>query len=69
MVGSKPDRVHRQAWLGIEAAADWYNNHAVKYVDGRVHTNTLENFWSLLKRGITGTLREHRAIPSVPVLG
>lgn len=30
-------------------------NHAVAYVDGRVHTNTLENFWSLLKRGIHGT--------------
>ncbi len=30
-------------------------NHAVKYVDGRVHTNGIENFWSLLKRGIAGT--------------
>jgi transposase-like protein len=30
-------------------------NHAEKYVDGRVHTNSLENFWSLLKRGISGT--------------
>jgi transposase-like protein len=30
-------------------------DHAVAYVDGAVHTNTLENFWSLLKRGIRGT--------------
>jgi transposase-like protein len=30
-------------------------DHAVRYVDGRVHTNGLENFWSLLKRGIGGT--------------
>jgi transposase-like protein len=30
-------------------------DHAVQYVDGRVHTNGLENFWSLLKRGIGGT--------------
>lgn len=30
-------------------------DHAVKYVDGRVHTNGMENFWSLLKRGISGT--------------
>ncbi|MBZ5706509.1 MAG: IS1595 family transposase [Acidobacteriia bacterium] len=30
-------------------------DHAVKYVDGRVHTNCLENFWSLLKRGLSGT--------------
>jgi transposase-like protein len=30
-------------------------NHMEKYVDGRVHTNGLENFWSLLKRGLNGT--------------
>ena len=30
-------------------------DHAVEYVRGKVHTNGLENFWSLLKRGIRGT--------------
>jgi transposase-like protein len=30
-------------------------DHAVEYVKGNVHTNALENFWSLLKRGIHGT--------------
>jgi transposase-like protein len=30
-------------------------DHAVQYVDGAVHTNGLENFWSLLKRGLSGT--------------
>jgi transposase-like protein len=30
-------------------------DHAVAYVDGRVHTNGLENFWSLLKRSIRGS--------------
>ena len=30
-------------------------DHAVQYVDGKVHTNGLENFWSLLKRSIGGT--------------
>ncbi len=30
-------------------------DHAEAYVDGRVHTNGLENFWSLLKRGLKGT--------------
>jgi len=30
-------------------------NHAEKYVDGHIHTNGIENFWSLLKRGLNGT--------------
>jgi transposase-like protein len=30
-------------------------NHAVEYVNGNVHTNSMENFWSLLKRGLHGT--------------
>src|SRR5436853_2138356 len=30
-------------------------DHAVSYVEGSVHTNTMENFWALLKRGISGT--------------
>lgn len=30
-------------------------DHAEKYVDGKVHTNGLENFWGLVKRGLKGT--------------
>ena len=30
-------------------------DHAVQYVDGKIHTNGMEYFWSLLKRGINGT--------------
>ncbi len=30
-------------------------NHAERYVDGKIHTNGIENFWSLLKRTIKGT--------------
>jgi transposase-like protein len=30
-------------------------DHAERYVDGQVHTNGMENFWSLLKRGLKGT--------------
>lgn len=39
-------------------AADYQHaviNHAMRYVDGNVHTNGMENFWSLLKRGLHGT--------------
>ena len=30
-------------------------NHAIEYVNGKVHTNGIENFWSLLKRVLSGT--------------
>jgi transposase-like protein len=30
-------------------------DHAVEYVNGKIHTNGMENFWSLLKRGLSGT--------------
>jgi transposase-like protein len=30
-------------------------DHAIQYVDGVVHTNTMENFWALLKRALSGT--------------
>jgi transposase-like protein len=44
------------AYRGLETDyAHQVVDHAMQYVDGRVHTNGLENFWSLLKRGISGT--------------
>lgn len=30
-------------------------DHAIAYVEGQVHSNGIENFWSLLKRGLHGT--------------
>lgn len=45
--------------LSYEGLASEYQHkvvdHAVEYVNGRIHTNGLENFWSLLKRGLNGT--------------
>ena len=39
--------------------SDYYTHqvidHAERYADGHVHTNGMENFWSLLKRAIKGT--------------
>ncbi len=30
-------------------------NHAVEYVNGHIHTNSIENFWNLLRRSLGGT--------------
>jgi transposase-like protein len=51
--------LYTDALLSYEGLATDYAHqvvdHAVQYVDGKIHTNGLENFWSLLKRGISGT--------------
>lgn len=51
--------VFTDAWIGYEGLdAEYIHNvidHAEAYARGAVHTNGLENFWSLLKRGIRGT--------------
>jgi len=45
-----------KSYVGLDADyAHEIINHAVEYVRGNVHTNGLENFWSLLKRGLRGT--------------
>jgi transposase-like protein len=44
------------SYSGLEADfAHATVDHAESYVNGRVHTNGIENFWSLLKRGLHGT--------------
>jgi transposase-like protein len=51
--------IHTDAFSSYAGLSkDYVHNvidHAEKYVDGNVHTNGLENFWSLLKRSIKGT--------------
>jgi transposase-like protein len=44
------------SYVGLDADyVHQFVNHAEKYVDGNIHTNGIENFWSLLKRGLKGT--------------
>jgi transposase-like protein len=45
---------HGDQWRMDEYTHDMIN-HLAAYVDGNVHTNGIENFWSLLKRTIGGT--------------
>ncbi|MBV9301879.1 MAG: transposase [Acidobacteriaceae bacterium] len=45
-----------RSYFGLQA--DYLHdviNHTEAYVSGQIHTNGLENFWSLLKRGLGGT--------------
>lgn len=44
-----------KSYEGLDEFQHQVIDHAVAYVDGNVHTNGLENFWSLLKRGLNGT--------------
>lgn len=55
----KGAEVHTDALKSYEGLADEYTHnvidHAEAYVRGHVHTNGMENFWSLLKRALKGT--------------
>jgi len=57
----KTKEIMTDEWLGYRSLGDhntkhYTINHAKKqYVRGRVHTNTIENVWSLLKRSIIGS--------------
>jgi transposase-like protein len=67
--GTLQDKVKKHVATGAEVFTDelasytglekeyvhQFVNHAEEYVRGNVHTNGIENFWSLLKRGIKGT--------------
>src|SRR6202140_87294 len=44
-----------QSYNGLDEFQHQVVDHAVQYVDGQIHTNGLENFWSLFKRGLNGT--------------
>ena len=41
--------------LGVDGFVHDFVDHTEEYVKGRVHTNGLENFWSLFKRALKGT--------------
>ena len=51
--------VYTDAWIAYTGLdAEYVHNvidHAEAYAVGKVHTNSIENFWSLLKRGLKGT--------------
>jgi transposase-like protein len=44
-----------KSYDGLEEFEHEFIDHAVEYVRGKVHTNGMENFWSLFKRALKGT--------------
>lgn len=51
--------IHTDEWWGYNGLAAAFKHGVIKhnqgeYVNGNTHTNTLEGFWSLLKRGVVG---------------
>jgi len=64
----KEATIYTDEWVGYRQIDKIYNHLFVKhnekeYVNGRIHSNTIEGFWSILKRGIVGiyhfTSRKH----------
>ncbi len=46
---------HADTWRMDDEYTHGIVNHLETYVSGNIHINGMENFWSLLKRGLSGT--------------
>jgi transposase-like protein len=44
-----------KSYDGLDEFQHQVVDHAIEYVRGHVHTNGMENYWSLVKRGLHGT--------------
>ena len=56
-------RVVTDEWPGYRKLKDFYTHDVIKhqdkvYVVGDIHTNTIENFWSVVKRCVDGTYHQ-----------
>jgi hypothetical protein len=52
-------QLHTDEWWGYKGLEKLFGHSVIKhnekeYVNGDCHTNTMEGFWSLLKRGVVG---------------
>ncbi len=65
-IDSKVSLLATDKWMGYKGLDGEYQrvsvDHSIgQYVVGAIHTNTIEGFWSLLKRGVVGTF--HKVSP------
>jgi hypothetical protein len=59
-VSTKVSPLVTEEWVGYHRVREEYPSKVIRhtmgeYVVGAIHTNTVEGFWSLIKRGIVGT--------------
>ena len=65
-VSTKVSLLCTDQWIGYHGLGKEYphkviHHNAGEYVVGAIHTNTIEGFWSLIKRGVVGTF--HKVSP------
>ena len=59
-VSTKVSLLVTDEWVGCKRVGEEYPHEVTRhthgqYVSGAIHTNTIEGFWSIFKRGIAGT--------------
>jgi transposase-like protein len=62
-VSEKVSLLVTDEWIGYRQVGKLYPHEIIKhthgeYVVGAVHTNTIEGFWSIFKRGVVGTFHK-----------
>jgi len=62
-VSEKVSLLVTDEWVGYRGLDADYPHHVIRhtagqYVVGAIHTNTIEGFWSIFKRGIVGTFHK-----------
>ena len=62
-VSEKVSLLVTDEWVGYRGLDKDYPHHVIRhssgqYVVGAIHTNTIEGFWSIFKRGVVGTFHK-----------
>jgi transposase-like protein len=58
LLATDSDSAYNQLPRDLDDKQETVNHHREEYVRGVVHTQTIDSFWSLLKRGIVGTYHQ-----------